>query len=520
MTTAADNPTSTPAACDPKEWLAHYGVALDWTRRLFEDPSARRSFDAYASLLGVDTLSAGIALRKLTSSVLDVCAEALVGRSLGDPIAAPGLLWTASQKPGLRRRAAGCWPRLRLAAYWVYLLARVLAPRRAGPPRPNVEILFDQFYGHLDDQEFLAFYRYFKTRQDVVYSLPNRRCGKFRFLIKERRAVLAHRWGVPLSRKPVELARLIKLARLFLTDNAPLAFKRGILTLIRDRLRVESLLEEQPAKRFLRVRADMEPSHPLITGVCRARETRHIGYSCGSYPQETYRYAHLHFDDYGLFGAGFREIYRDWPNDIRYEVLGPFTAELEDTSSAPVRTSTRPLIAVFPTSYDDRFFMQRSFYEAFVRACVEAARSAGAELFFKEKDRTHDHEAFIATLCGADVPFTIGYNVDGYSGRRAPEIMAAADAVLVMGSSTSAWEALALGRKMLVFEQAWASHPFETVEPKFVVHDGDSLGESLSWLLGLSRIDYAALVRPVVERWAKASNGRLVQDFIESISRG
>ena len=506
----------------PQEWARHWTLALDWTHRLFAEPSLRARFSPYLACMGVDSARGERACRKAAAVLLGEDAQKAVLSADEAPVAAGCAVWLSALEPRRRWRPipgrvkAG----LRLAAYWVYLVIETL--RRSAEPRPAAPaaILFDQYYDHLDDQEFLAFYRYFKTRGDIVYNCPDRRCEKYRFLERAGRRPLAHRWSVPWQRKPAELRRLARLGVLFLLDRAtPLAFKLATARLFRDRLRYQSLLDAVPCQRFLRVRFDMEASHPLVTALCEERRSRHVGYSCGSYPDATPFYAMIDFHEYGLLGRGFKEeTFRGlWPDATRYEVLGPFTYELDPgTSTSRLKGS---VIGVFPTSYLDEFYMQRPFFEQLIEASIGAAKTTGAALFFKVKDRSDAHAARIEAACRGRVAFDLAYNdaCEGRPPRRAPDALRACDLAVVMGPSTVAWEALGSGRKVLVFEQAWRTHPFESVEPRLVVKSPEALACATAWLLALPQADYDRLAAPVIERWAKRCDGRLVQDFIGSL---
>lgn len=506
----------------PQTWTSHLKLSLAWTRRLFDLPDFRSALAPYLDCLGVDPDHALVACRKAAAVLLGEDAKKAALANEEGAITADCPQWLAAVEP---QRSLLLSPTKRartaavLALWWARLLVDILRRGGALTPAAPAAILFDQYYGIMDDQEFLAFYRYFKTRSDVVYNCPDRG-EKFRFLEREGRQPRVHRWSVAWSRVPAELYRLARLGRLFAFDHSmPTPFKIAVARLFRDRMRYESLLDALPCRRFLRVRFDMDASHPLVTALCEARGIHHTGYSCGSYPEPTLLYAAIDFHEYGLLGRGFKDdIYKDlWPDAIRYGILGPFTAELEP--GPPKERSAGTVLGLFPTSYGDEFYMQRSFFDEFVEAAIAAASTAGASLFIKVKDRSASNATSLKTACRGRVRLDFAYNDDwdGRPARRTPDVIAACDVAVVMGASTAAWEALAAGRKVLVYEQPWRRHPFESVEPRLVVKDPAALTHAVAWILALPKAEHDALVEPVIARWAKRSDGRLVRDFIESL---
>ncbi len=503
----------------PEAWLAHLRRTEDWTRRLFSDADFLRRLAPYVESLGVDPERGLTACRKAAEALFgkDAFESALAG---GKPFRARCERWLSPLEPLARPAPNETATALKTAAAILYLLARVVDPRRAPKRRERAAWLFDQSYDTAEDQEFLAFHRYFKTRDDVVYNCNDPRGAKFGLLQAAGKSPVAHRWRVPARRKTAELVRLGRLAWLCMNDErTPLAFKLEALKLFRDRLRLESLLDTIPCERFLRVRSDYEASHPLATALCEARRGKHVGFSSGSY-YRTPVYDVIDYHEYGLLGRGFLdEIYWDaWPKTTRYAVLGPFAADL-DAEPVPF-DGRRPVIGVFPTSHDDRFLLQEPFFKEFLAAVVALAEDVGGSLLFKDKGhRLYDNLDAITTACKSRVPFEVSY-ADAWRGcrpRSAPQALKACDLAVVMSVSTMAWEALALGRKVVVFEHPLWKHPFEETAPEAVVRDARTLKIAARRLLALSDAQYESLTAPLIERWGKLGDGTLVGSFVQEL---
>lgn len=503
----------------PEDFYAPLRLTYDWAKALSEDAAWRAGLAPALAALDVPEPHLTLALRRTLAALLEDDARAVHrARSAGAPPVrtpnAPLLARVGVPAAEAVPAAAPLAQRARAAAYWPWLALQAARPEAPRRPAPRAAWLFDQYYGTMDDQEFLAFDRVFAARTDVAYVLPPGRSEKRAWLEARGRPFVAHRWGVPGPRKAAELAALARLAAAVArAPDLPAGLALGLARLMRARLRWRSLLEDHPAARALRVRHDMDPTHPVAAAEAERAGTRLVGYMCGSYSYFTYVYAPLDFHEYGLLGRRFPEVFGEaWSSVGRFAAVGPFTAEAVPLAPKPDARA----VALFPTSYDAGFLMDEAFYRSYLSACAGALAGRGRRVLVKEKDRSHAGNAAALAERLAGLDYAVVYNED----RRSPEVMAEAELCLVMGGSTAAWEALGLGRKVLVYEVPGVTHPFEGPAPALVAKSPEELKAKAAALLAMSAEEYRRVRAPVLADWCAPADGRLTANFIDSLEHG
>lgn len=507
--------------------------AYDWTERIFQNPIVAEPLGKYISALGLPREHLINALKRAMSFHLDKDCKLVI---LGEAVFPNAKLRFFTANPALVQLArpdVECLPEevqiipAELAAkglgYAGIILAKILTPAPPATPRDKPEILFDQMYSTLDNPEFTAFYRYFKTRTDVAYNCVDVESPIYKILSRDQKPVDVHVWRVRgFFRRIIEFLRLARVIAYILKDRdlpAPLLYE--IIKSFRHKLYYESLIGEYKPKFFLRVRADIEASHPIATAAAEKFGARHVGYSCGAYPFFLYFTAPIDFHYYGVQGDNVRDIFGPaWPGSIRYSTIGPFTAEMEDPRDL-IGPEGEPLtLGVFSTTSSDEIWITDSFSRDFYAAAASAAQSAKAKILFKEKYLDDKRLELIGSLCGGKVPYEIIYFEPGrYRVLRAQQVIEESDVVLSMTCSTSAWEALGRKKKLLVYELPWLKHPFEEVEPRLVARTPEELRKAFEWLVGLSQSEYEKIIAPLVARCGKYADGKLVRDFIEGVER-
>ena len=506
----------------PEGYPAHVRDVYERVERLAAVPDVRAAIAAGAGALGLSVAHVANAAKK--GLALDMAADAkiaLLARRL-EPDASlclfadhPDLADPVDLADDAIPARAPASLRLKLTALAAEISYHVLRPFSHRKEPGPCAVLFDLAYDFLSNPEFPAFYRYFKRRDDVVYTLPKSGGEIHRLLSADGKTAWTRDWGAPgVGAKARALGRLLRLARDPAVARAPRALRVWLFKFLREDLQYRFLLESARPRIFIRVRADYEPFHPIATAVCEQLGVVHAGYSCGSYPTFNFYVAWLDFHVYGPIGPEFVKIQGPaWKDAGRISVIGPFTGETD----APLRmrpSGQAPTLGVFSTTTSDSFYMQRAFYLEFIERACFVARRLGARVVFKEKGRELDNLSFIRRAAeGLD--FEIVSHDDG--GPRASEVLDNCDYVLVMSTSTTAYEALARGRKLAVYELPWYPNPLAAGSPNPVARTEQELAAVIDRIAGLSTDEYERSVAPLVERFGKRADGKLVEDFIKSI---
>ncbi len=503
----------------PDAYVAHMRDVYDRVERACAAPAIAAALEAAAPLLGVPPRRLANAAKK--GLALDLAADAklaLLGGLLFPAhertlfVEHPDLASLAALDGTLRPAGGPARLRFKLAALSADLAARIARPVRRPKTPPGCAILFDQAYGTLENPEFAAFYRTLRDRDDVVYSVLSKDDELGRRLRGDSKPVITREWGVAgAGAKAAALRRLARLSRV----KAPPALRVWLVKFLRESLRAAWLLAAARPRVFLRVRADYEPFHPVVTAVCEDAGVRHAGYMCGSYPWFNFYVGWLDFHDYGTLGRGFAALHApSWKDAGRLRPIGPFTVETEPVPP-PRPAGGRLTIGSFPTTTSDAFYLQRPFYEEFIRAVCAAARRLDARVIFKEK---FDDPADIALIRreAAGLDFEILTHVHG--GPRSAAVLARCDIAVVMSTSTTAWEALGLGRKLAVYDLPWVPNPLAGGDADPVARTREDLVRRIVELAALPQEEHELRTAPLVERMSARADGGLVRDFIESLT--
>lgn len=419
----------------------------------------------------------------------------------------------------------------------------------------GVKIIFEQMYeGREGNPEFEIFYRYFKQRDDVLYICLNKDSEIYKALKNDIKQVIARNEIYSLRRDKINqlklLARIILRSALSYRLKSGLA-KRLILQIFCDTVYYDTLLRNVTPMFYLKVRSDIDPSHPIATALSEKYKARHIGYQHGSYCYFTAVFSHIDFHYYGLLGRCFSNwIYsKIWPKNIQYRVLGPLTTDSIFDKDYK-RLEDKFTIGIFTSLYDNIVWKPLfKEYLEIVCSVLKELQISGLHLIFKEKGYSGYSERLIVDLCNKyALSYQIAYHLHptyisyGYSKdivetakskglkmhldpsriipyRSSSEIVAMSDINVGISPAynTIVWEALGLQKKVISFGNNIAASPIEKYLPLLVVRNREEFKRSISWLAGISQEDYKMEIRPVIDNCCKVSNGKLVEDFIESI---
>lgn len=378
--------------------------------------------------------------------------------------------------------------------------------------------------------EFVGLYHFLKDKE-VVYLVPQSDSGIGNFLVAQGKKILIEN---KLSLSFVAWIRLlikgIELCFQFVRYPIPSFLTKGLYEIFWNMIYFRNLFARYRPKYFIKIRSDFDPLHPIITAIAGQNGVGHIGYSCGSYTYFNYQCANLDFHWYGHWGDIFPEkVYKgNWTDKDRYFWLGPFTTDmiLGSFQKPDKKRANGIRVGVFTTSTSNEMWMDDSFYDQFINdvsGCLNEYENL--EFVISDKyidqfrsnvlDRIGSNSRNLLEICTS----TDRVGNKGYGNKTSYEILSGSDLVIVMGSSTIGWEALALKKKVIVYEQEWMTHLFEPFCPMLVVKNRAQLMNSLNWILNLSQKDYEKEIEIVLKTCCKEANGHLLKDFFDYIAK-
>lgn len=519
---------------EPAAYMEHASTVLAWTDAAFASTGLRAALAPYARLFDADDAAFTCAAKRSFAYAIEDDAKALV---LG-AAAFPGLRLTClaaqhrllAHVPGLAEhvdlRPAPKHVResLLLAAQVAYVAAHVLAPASKSDGRAYGWV-FEQLYANHYGQphgnyEFDAFHRHFRTRDDVLYVCTGTESGIYRDLIDEGKPAIAGRWSVRgLGEKLRQLGRTLRLGTLAGRGALTPRLARALVRLYERERYYDWLFATYRPRHYVKVRQDMDKAHPIARSAGDRHGVTVVGYSCGSYPFPTYFYAPLDFHHYGLLGPAFKDrVFGDaWPDRVRYEVLGPFGAEMRERGCGPT-SAERPVVGVFPAQAQDDSYLTPAFRSEFVGAAVRAAGAVAGRVIVKDVLIDPEVSELLETSCeGVPTEYYSHAAAEGVVPRSSQEVLEHCDVCIVMSTSTVGWEALGLGKRVVIYEAAWKHHPFAETAPWMVVSDEASLRAALDRLAAMDDESYAAAIAETVETWSKHADGSLIRSFVEAV---
>ena len=422
----------------------------------------------------------------------------------------------------------------------------------------RVKIIFEQIYkGQEGNSEFDVFYRYFKERDDVLYICISNDSKIYKTLKNDRKPVLIKN-DIPLllQSRLLYLKCFVKLffRLIFSIELKSWYLKSLLLTVFDKKMYYESLFKRYNPSFYLKIRSDIDPSHPVATAVAKKYNVKHIGYQHGSYYfMAVFAYIDFHF--YGLLGECFlKETFSHiWPKNIQYSVTGPITVEGTNDDKEPIKGDKKFVVGIFTNIRDDNNQYWHSLYQQFLEIlCYKISELCvpGFHLVFKEKGYSEYSEKLIVGLCHKyNLSYEIAYhlhptkipsnyshsviekfNVHGMSSHLEPavvrlfctsiEVISTSDIIVEItqyGCSTTTYEALGKKKKILIFATKHFQNILGKFIPKLIVRNEDEFEDGMKFLMNISQPEYEEYIQPAIENCCKVSNGNLVRDFISSI---
>ncbi|UCD54954.1 MAG: hypothetical protein JSV93_05410 [Candidatus Omnitrophota bacterium] len=391
--------------------------------------------------------------------------------------------------------------------------------------KQNIKIVFQQSYkkrfGH--NPEFEAFFRYFKTRNDVAYHCFKKSDGIYQAVESSGKPAFTTRdLRLPLSEGLLLGSLLFRLVLLFPKYNPPqkTTFWRILLCIFREYAVTKSILLEFSPKYFIRIRQELHENHPVTTGVCELLECSHIGYEHGPPVYFVADYALTDFHYLGVMGkSSMTDIYENCKSDIKWSVLGPITADICYDMPVPRRDfKTITLIADYYLLPWGIFPYESYFNEVFFPLIDFMKNIKNVKLVYRIKAvKKEGKAAYVKNLCKrhnikCDIEYSAsGKDISGFSSYT----LRKSDLVVVRGTSTIAFESLSLGKKVIVFCNNLMKHPLESFAPKLAVRSGEEFNKTISWLWGVPYPEYIKSIEHIIRQTCKKANGKMVKEFFE-----
>ena len=398
----------------------------------------------------------------------------------------------------------------------------------------GIKYVFEQLYSYRygENPEFEAFYNYFKNRDDILYICTSKDSEIYKTLKDEGKHVIA-RNQIYISKdvkwKQFKLLCIFCLRTIFSSRLKSPILKISLLNVFYHQLYFRALFRTFKPLYYLKVRSDMGAYSPIVTAIAEKCNVKHIGYMCGAYNFFNSQLAHIDFHHYGLFGRWFQsELFKNyWPKETEthYHILGPITVETGECCYAVEKKKQIFTISLFTTTTSNDIWMNDDFYDFFIEEACSALSESDLrdyQVLFKEKYFDKRRRDIINATCYKyKLVGQIVYHssIPGYLVRRPIEVIEDSDIVIVMGSTTTAFEALGKMKKMIIVEQEWLSHPFEKYLKKIVVKNREQLRTSLSWLVDISQERYEEKIQELIENCSKVADGNLAKYFFEAIEK-
>ena len=389
-----------------------------------------------------------------------------------------------------------------------------------------IKIVFQQKYNKYfgSNSEFPAFYRYFKRRDDVAYHCLKKKDDIYHNLIAENKTVFTTQdLKLSLHEAFFMYFRLFKLILLFFKYKPPqkITFWIMLLSIFREYVTTKTVLINFSPKYIIRVRSEMYENHPITTGVCDLFRCNHLGYEHGPPVYFIANYAITDFHYLGVMGkSSMVKIYKNYRQKVKWSVMGPIASEIcYDTSTRKSSERIITLIADYYILSGSVHPYENYFNEVFLPLINFIKDKNEIRLICRFKFRQNlGKGTYVRKVCRnnnikCDIEYSSSgkeiYDFSSYTIRNS-------ELVVVRGNSTTAWECLSLGRKLVVYQNKWGKHPLNSYIPKLAVCNENEFNETMSWLWQIPYRDYLKSVEHIVMQESKKSNGKIVQNFFEN----
>ena len=402
---------------------------------------------------------------------------------------------------------------------YLVLISVFRSGKVAGVVKNKCGMLFDQTFvsGPLQF-EIEVFYNQLKKRDDILYLCHNRKNVFYEMLVRDGKNTLYHRPGVKgVAGKITVLKQLVLFYVRALTSRMDERLVFELFKIKYKEIFYTSLFGGLRPKAFLKIRADMDPCHPIATWAVHRHGGLNIGYMHGSYLPYEAVFALIDFDVYGLLGTGFQtDVYRGcWPTGMKYLLLGPISNEAPGMPCKQKKFQA----AVFTTSTSDDLWMQDSFLYEFIDACFYSLQDQKQTVFMRTKGVYPEH---VRVIEEASMKYGLPWTAELQEGVECSVSNTPIDVVLdvceiaiIMDISSCAWNALAMKKKFVVYAHPASEHVFEKEVPFVVVRNKNELRQRINALSEMTDEDFAKLILPLIGKCGIYDTGSRIADFVQ-----
>ena len=387
--------------------------------------------------------------------------------------------------------------------------------------KTRYKVVFIQRYSHRygGNPEFEGFYRYFQKRNDIAYLCKNKD-KIYRAVLKDEKAAFTH-YDLTLSLDGIlNYLKLIKnIVRYIYQMQYILKINVWSLCVFcfYEYLKADLILKTFLPEFVLTVRPEMNPNHPIITGVCERFGCKNIGYRHGP---PAYFDARMEINDFhylGVMGKSGLTHPATGMKSMKSGILGPFVADICHDISMPDRNGKK-IVTFLATS--NVFDPGDKLFKCAFRAFASFMRDIDIfQIIYRDKNirKKKIRISYVQNICKE---FQLNYSLEDPNFGKSKEGFSSftiknSHVVIVCSLSSAAWECLSLGIKFLVFGEDWLCHPFERFLPNLVVKNDLEFNKTLNWIWPLSCDEFRKQTKHIVEHNSKISNGKMVQEFFE-----
>jgi len=412
------------------------------------------------------------------------------------------------------------------------LLNSFLAWTRKPKAKPAVALVFEQMYPmYRSNNEFLFFYEYLSSAPwPTLYLFPQRKWELYSELREQDQNILTFR---DLHLGPASIFNGIKSWLRISIEclrhrHARRIFQSYFLFLFVT-YRYRALLQTVDFRFLLKMRPDMDMFASLIRQELNSKGVGTIGYSHGTYYQRTGAKAVIDFDYFGYSGPNELETLGQlWEITPKTKLIcaGQMSAD-NPVDQAILEQALRELpdecgVGIYPTTHDPHeLAITREDMCAFLDIAIRCgSRHAKGRIIVKDKNGEAWLHAYVDECVRrykSSVIYAYHEPGTGFT-LTAADTYRLIDFGIVMSLSTCAFELLALGKKVLVYEpMLTAEHPFEKHTPLLVAHDTVALERNFEAVIKMTSSEYKNYIQPTLAYCGKQADGQLVRSFFHSI---
>jgi hypothetical protein len=397
--------------------------------------------------------------------------------------------------------------------------------------RQSTQLVFDQAYPFYEgNNEFGYFYRWLRTRPWKVAYLVESRDWELASVLTQHGQPLVARGELKLKPRAVTAFAFAWVRLLFwiIRSSLPISATSQFGLLLFHFIRSSALIETCDFQFYMKMRGDVDLYSAALRRLFNSHGIRMIGYSHGTFFARGPLWSRVHADFYGYSGQNELKSFQGtlMPAGVQYIHAGQMSVEnpVDESRIEEIREVYRDRgIGIFPTTVSPHeLALTETNLLDFVRVSVRcAARYSRDRIIFKDKNvggRVLEELQLAEKEFGVQI--LKAHHADSHYQKKlsAVETYQLIDFGLAFSATTCAFELLALQKRVLVYEPLRNTrHPFERYTPLLIAHEPSEFEDQFDKLSRMSDADYKAYIRPAIEFCSKKADGKLVQNFLQSV---